>query len=132
MIKKEKIINAKTVDFFNELTQEEKAEAELKASIAMAIHDKRIAMKMNQQEFAEMNQVSQTMVSKWESGEYNFTISNLSKILTALGIKIMLQEEKKSSLTQVSQTSRISKWEAASSGGAASGGYRIAASPNAV
>lgn len=131
MINVEKINNAKPVDFFNDLTEEEKAEAELMASIAIAIHNKRVSMNMNQQEFAELNGVSQAMVSKWESGEYNFTISTLRKILAALGITIALQEVEPKK-EENKQRGRF-RWETASSGGGAAFFARsVAASQSSI
>ena len=35
---------------------------------------------MTQAAFAEFMGVTQVMVSKWESGEYNFTVKTLSEI----------------------------------------------------
>lgn len=132
MINEEKFNHAKPVDLFNELSEGEKAEAELMAGIAMAIHDKRTAMSMTQQEFADLNHVSQTMVSKWESGEYNFTISNLSRILAVLGIEITLQDKKEPAPASESLPAGTSKWEAASIGGTAFSSYRAAASPSPI
>ena len=68
--------NAQTSDPFRELSPADKAEADMKAEIALCIHEKRISLNMTQREFAEFEGVSQTMVSKWESGEYNFSIGN--------------------------------------------------------
>ena len=132
MIKAEKFNKAKPVDFFNDLTKEEKAEADLKANIAIAIHNKRVSMNMNQQEFAELNGVSQTMVSKWESGDYNFTVSNLRRILSSLDMEFVLKDKAKPETLHVSQTESANKWKTASSGGAVFYGYAMAASPNAI
>ena len=60
----------------------------MKAEIALCIHEKRISLNMTQREFAEFEGVSQTMVSKWESGEYNFSIGNLARIMASLGMKL--------------------------------------------
>ena len=60
----------------------------MKAEIAIHIHEKRISMNMTQKDFAEFTGVSQTMVSKWESGEYNFTVGNLSRLMVTLGLKL--------------------------------------------
>ncbi len=43
---------------------------------------------MNQKQFAEFMNVSQSMVSKWESTTYNFTIKSIISILTKLDIKM--------------------------------------------
>ena len=75
-------------DPFSELSAGDKAEADMKAEIAVHIHEKRIGMHMTQKEFAAFTGVSQTMVSKWESGEYNFTVGNLSRLMATLGLKL--------------------------------------------
>ena len=75
-------------DPFSGLTAADKAESDMKAEISVCIHEKRLNMNMTQKEFAKFAGVSQTMVSKWESGEYNFTIGNLSRLMTTLGLKI--------------------------------------------
>ena len=54
--------------------------AEQQAKIATTITKNRIQRQMNQKEFAKFMGVSQSMVSKWESEEYNFTIESLSLI----------------------------------------------------
>ncbi|MDO5445041.1 MAG: helix-turn-helix transcriptional regulator [Eubacteriales bacterium] len=90
----EKLNNAKTVDFFSDLSDSQKKEADILACVAMLIHEKRMNMQMTQAEFAAYAGVSQTMVSKWESGEYNFTISSLSKLMTVLGYDIEFEEKK--------------------------------------
>ena len=87
------LAGAKISDGFSDLSTEDKADADLKAEIAMHIHEKRIDMHMTQKEFAEFNGVSQTMVSKWESGEYNFSLDNLSHLMATLGLKLEIVNE---------------------------------------
>lgn len=47
-------------------------------------------MNMTQKEFAEYMDVSQGMVSKWESREYNFTIKSLNEICEKLQLCVSL------------------------------------------
>ncbi len=47
-------------------------------------------MNMTQKEFAEYMDVSQGMVSKWESREYNFTIRSLNEICEKLHLSLNL------------------------------------------
>jgi transcriptional regulator with XRE-family HTH domain len=42
---------------------------------------------MNQESFAALLGVSQGMVSKYESGEYNFTIGSLNEICSKIGLE---------------------------------------------
>ena len=50
------------------------------AKISAIIVSNRLEKGMNQKQFAEFAGVSQGMISKWESGEYNFTIETLAKV----------------------------------------------------
>ena len=49
---------------------------------------------MTQQEFAEYMGVSQGMVSKWESREYNFTIRSLNEICQKLALDFSVSIDK--------------------------------------
>ena len=51
-------------------------------------------MGMTQQEFAEYMGVTQGMVSKWESREYNFTIRSLNEIFHKLNFDFTVSIEK--------------------------------------
>lgn len=62
--------------------------AEQQAKIASIIMKNRIEREMNQKEFAEFMGVSQGMVSKWESQEYNFTIDSLARICDKLDLEL--------------------------------------------
>lgn len=77
-------------ELFNVLNRNMSA-AEIKtamvnAEISSAITDERIKLGMTQKEFSDFMGVSQGMVSKWESGDYNFTISSISKIFDKLNM----------------------------------------------
>lgn len=81
----EKIKNAKTTDWLSEgLTNTEVKKIKELAWISSKIQLKRVKLGMNQKQFAEMMGVSQGMISKWESGEYNFTITTLNDICSKL------------------------------------------------
>lgn len=58
------------------------------AHISAMIEMWRVDHGMTQKEFAEKMGVSQAMVSKWESGDYNFTIKTLAEISTNLQISM--------------------------------------------
>lgn len=66
----------------NKIEMEEMA----KAKIASAILTKRYELKMSQTDFADYMNVSQAMVSKWESGENNFSISAIAEICEKLSM----------------------------------------------
>ena len=56
------------------------------AKISMFIFKRRKEMGLSQKAFAEMMDVTQSMVSKWESAEYNFTIESIAKISEKLNV----------------------------------------------
>lgn len=63
------------------------------SDIAAAIAAKRISMKMNQAAFAKMLNVSQGMVSRWESGMVNFTLKTLVELSQKLAMKLTVKLE---------------------------------------
>ena len=68
----------------SQLSYEEVLAAEQMAKISAAITKERIDRDLTQAEFAKLLGVSQGMVSKWESEEYNFTIESLAGICDKL------------------------------------------------
>ena len=87
----EKIARAKETTWVTESL----SEAEVKSTIELAkisakIEKRRQEMNMTQKEFAEYMDVSQGMVSKWESREYNFTIKSLNEICEKLQLCVSL------------------------------------------
>lgn len=58
--------------------------------ISAAIVKKRVAMNMTQKEFAEHIKVSQGMISKWESGDYNFSIKTLAEVAEKLDMELYI------------------------------------------
>ena len=94
MLLSEKIRNIATPgDLFPELSAAEKRTDHILADIAVKIRGKRKAMQMSQKEFAEFLGVSQSMVSKWEGAEYNFSIEKLVDLFTRLDIPIDIHEK---------------------------------------
>ncbi len=83
-------MNATTNSLFKELSQTELAIAKVKGIIAGTITNKRNELGMNQKEFAEYMGVTQGMVSKWESCEYNFTIESAITIFDKLGLNFSI------------------------------------------
>jgi len=84
----EKIRNAKTSEWISEgLSNEKIKEIKKLAVISAQIQLRRIEMGMNQKQFAKMMGVTQGMISKWESGKYNFTIKTLDEIYDRLGLE---------------------------------------------
>lgn len=70
------------------LSAEDTALSSLEAIICGEIITQRIERGMTQKQFAEFMEVSQSMVSKWEKGECNFTLQSLVKIASKLGLSL--------------------------------------------
>ena len=70
------------------LTSADLLEIELMSEVAADISIARVKRDMNQKQFAEYMGVTQGMISKWESGEYNFTLSTLAKIYSKLNMPL--------------------------------------------
>lgn len=70
------------------MTEEDAALDIMSIDVSVAIASKRIDMGMTQKEFSKYMGVSQGAVSKWESGEANFTLKTLAQIAAKLGIKV--------------------------------------------
>ena len=68
------------------LSAEELLAQKTLAIIAAEIQLKRIDMGLDQKQFAKMLGVSQGMVSRWESGTHNFTITTLVSLCEKLGL----------------------------------------------
>ena len=56
--------------------------------ISSAIVKKRMELNMTQKEFAKHIKVSQGMISKWEGGDYNFSIKSLAELAEKLDIEL--------------------------------------------
>ncbi len=85
---KDKIQNAKKNDWITNgfSKAETKSIVEL-AQISARIERRRIELGMTQKQFADFMGVTQGMVSKWESRDYNFTIKSLNEICEKIGLE---------------------------------------------
>ena len=72
---------------FDYMSQEESITAKYIGQIASIIQRRRKEKGYTQQELANKLGVSQTIISRWENGEENFTIATLVKISAALEIE---------------------------------------------
>ncbi len=61
------------------------------AKISMFLFQKRRELGMTQKAFAERMGVTQGMVSKWESAEYNFTVENIAQIAEKLNVTFEIE-----------------------------------------
>ena len=73
---------------FNNFSDEDLQTADMLSMIATAISSKRIELHLNQSQMAKKLGVTQAMVSKWENGDYNFTVRQIVKIFNKLGLDV--------------------------------------------
>lgn len=100
--------NAKSSSWLvSSLTKEQVKKLELIHEISMAIVHERKKLGMNQTEFANFLGVTQGMVSKWESGEYNFTLENISNIFVKLNLDVNINVRKQ--LSRLDDKTRVRK-----------------------
>lgn len=70
---------------------------DIQYDVSMKIYNYRSSKKWSQKKLAEILGISQAMVSKLESGEYNFTIEQLWKISSKLGWDLSISFEESTS-----------------------------------
>lgn len=95
-----------------QLTVSDVTAARLQAKIAAVIAKKRLELGMTQKQFADKMQVSQGMVSKWESEDYNFTIESLAQIAEKLELQLdicMISESEE--YRKINQSRRLNAWK---------------------
>ena len=90
----EKIAKAKPTGW----VVDDMSKTDIKSTVALArisatIERKRLDKEMTQKEFAAFMGVTQGMVSKWESRDYNFTIRSLNEICEKLGLNLLVELE---------------------------------------
>lgn len=91
----EKLAGAKKTSWVSEGFSEAEVKTVVElAKISARIERCRIEMGLTQQEFAEYMGVTQGMVSKWESREYNFTIKTLNEICQKIDLELSVSLEK--------------------------------------
>lgn len=62
--------------------------SKLMAQISSAIIKERIKLHMTQSEFASYIDVNQSLISRWEKGNYNFSLKKLSEIASKLNLDV--------------------------------------------
>lgn len=108
-MKKIKNTNELAKAMAEQVTNSDIIAAEQLAAISATITKCRIDRKMNQAEFAEHIGVSQGMVSKWESQDYNFTIESLAKICDKLKLELNIEMKSQQAYNQNIKKS-MKKW----------------------
>ena len=87
--------------------------AKVSSQVSSAITKERLRLNMNQKEFAEHIHSQQSLVSRWESGKYNFSLRKLSEISAALDMNLHISltprySQKKESFS--TDTIKYSEW----------------------
>ena len=133
------MVEKTAVDLLMEIGENMSAEEmmlfSLQGMIAAEVEMKRTELQMNQKQFAQYMGVTQATVSKWESGDTNFTLSTLVHIASKLGLKMQSPfepKERKVKSTPV-KSANIVDFKSASTGKAVLSGsvntkYRLAES----
>lgn len=76
-------------DLFEEvLSASDVLSAKLMSQISAAITKERIRSHMNQKEFADLLDVSQSEISRWEHGDYNFSLKKIAQIAEKLDMDV--------------------------------------------
>lgn len=73
----------------------------LQAQISTCITAERIARNLNQSNFAELMGVTQSQISKWENGDFNFTIEKLCEIASKLDLDLNITLKKKQAIQKI-------------------------------
>lgn len=73
---------------FGGFSEEELLVEDILSDISSTIQKERKEKGMTQKELAKALNVSQGIISRWENGEENLTISTLAKIAIGLGLKL--------------------------------------------
>jgi len=66
------------------LTKADVYRTEILSAIAVNVFKKRVELDMGQKAFAEYMGVSQSMVSKWESGDFNISVEKIAELCEKL------------------------------------------------
>ena len=82
-------------EFSNYLKKSDVYSAKVRAEVSSILIKKQRQLKMNQKEFAKFMNVTQGMISKWESGDYNFTVDAIAMLCEKIGytFDIILEDE---------------------------------------
>ena len=90
-MEKRKTDISELADLLNDLISPTEALfADIQGQIAASFSKERLSRNLSQKQFAELIGASQSQVSKWESGDFNFTINTLVKFAIALEKRVTI------------------------------------------
>ena len=87
--------------FEDSVTASEVMEARAIAQVTTSIIKERKRLGLDQKEFANKLGVSQSLISRWENGNSNFTIKSLSEIATKLDMCLDVKIRRKIEIKQI-------------------------------
>ena len=98
----------------DQLSESDLIASEQLAKISAQIVVSRIEKEMTQKEFATFMGVSQSMISKWEGEDYNFTVETLAKICEKLNLDLDISLKKKEN--KYMKKNKANEWKNLDSG----------------
>lgn len=98
MRKKKEAVETLISAFADVLSDADIKKAVLLSNMSAKIIEKRLELNMTQKEFADYLGVSQSMVSKWEGEDYNFTVGSLVDIFDKLDVEFDITFKKPTEL----------------------------------
>lgn len=74
--------------FSETLTPADVLSAKLMAQFSNAITSERLNLNMSQKDFAKHINATQSLISRWECGDYNFSINKIAEIAVKLDLNV--------------------------------------------
>ena len=90
--------------FSETLTPADILSAKLISQFSNAITSERLKMNMSQKDFATYIGATQSLISRWECGDYNFTLNKIAEIAAKLDLNIDLNVSKYTPVTKTTKT----------------------------
>ena len=93
--------------FSETLTPADVLSAKLMAQFSNAITSERLNLNMSQKDFAKHINATQSLISRWECGDYNFSINKIAEIAAKLDLNVDFKINKYHSSTDTSRNDNM-------------------------
>ena len=93
--------------FSETLTPADVLSAKLMAQFSNAITSERLNLNMSQKDFAKHINATQSLISRWECGDYNFSINKIAEIAAKLDLNVDFKINKCHSSTDTSRNDNM-------------------------
>lgn len=93
--------------FSETLTPADVLSAKLMAQFSNAITSERLNLNMSQKDFAKHINAAQSLISRWECGDYNFSINKIAEIAAKLDLNVDFKINKCHSSTDTSRNDNM-------------------------